>query len=139
MNCFEFKMFDVTTWVAHLYGDDGPRGSPSHETFSVASKNWRYPQSFDILLPWSETFSVHLEWWQHPVNLIKSTDLHPKEQFPNLYQHLKHRLGHSLRARLSKTPVVEPGKKGYTNIIELKAVFLALKGFKDQCQTQTLL
>ena len=27
---------------------------------------WRYPQSFDILLPWSETFSAHLEWWQIP-------------------------------------------------------------------------
>ena len=45
--CFECKMFDVANWVArHL------------------KENWRYPQSFDILLPWSETISFHPEWGQ---------------------------------------------------------------------------
>ena len=27
----------------------------------------RYPQSLDSFLPWSETISAHLEWWQNPV------------------------------------------------------------------------
>ena len=31
------------------------------------------------------------------------------------------------------------GKSLYINIVELKAVFLALKQFKDQCQNQTML
>ena len=30
--CFDYKMFDVTYWVAHLNEKDGPRGTPSHET-----------------------------------------------------------------------------------------------------------
>ena len=34
--CFDFKMFDVTNWVAHLNGEDGPGGTPSHETVSVS-------------------------------------------------------------------------------------------------------
>ena len=34
--CFDCKMFDVSNWVAHLNEEDGPRGMPSHETFSVS-------------------------------------------------------------------------------------------------------
>ena len=26
-------------------------------------EHWRYRQSLDILLPWSETISAHQEWW----------------------------------------------------------------------------
>ena len=26
-------------------------------------EHWRYPQSLDSLLPWTETISAHLEWW----------------------------------------------------------------------------
>ena len=36
--CFDCKMFDVANWVAHLNGEDGPGGSPSHETLSMASQ-----------------------------------------------------------------------------------------------------
>ena len=42
-------------------------------------EHWRYPQSLDILLPWSETISAHLEWWQNPTNVMKGADLHPKD------------------------------------------------------------
>ena len=31
-------------------------------------EHWRYPQSFDSLLPWSEIISAHLEWWQNPTD-----------------------------------------------------------------------
>ena len=34
--CFNCKMFDVSNWVAHFNGEDGPGGMPSHETFSVS-------------------------------------------------------------------------------------------------------
>ena len=32
------KMFDVANWVACLNGENGPGGTPSHETFSVSSQ-----------------------------------------------------------------------------------------------------
>ena len=41
-------------------------------------EHWIYHQSLDSLLPWSETFSAHLKWWQNPVNVMKDADLHPK-------------------------------------------------------------
>ena len=34
--CFDCKMFDVANWVARLDGEDGPRGTPSHEALSVS-------------------------------------------------------------------------------------------------------
>ena len=34
--CFDCKMFDVSDWVAHLNGKDGPGGTPSHETLSFS-------------------------------------------------------------------------------------------------------
>ena len=31
-----------------------------------------------MLFPWSETTSVHLEWWENLVNVLQCSDLHPK-------------------------------------------------------------
>ena len=61
-------------------------------------EHWRYPQSLDNL-PWTETISAHLDWWQSPTNVMKGADLHPKD--------------HSiqLRANLHKGSVVRQGKK----------------------------
>ena len=42
-------------------------------------EHWRFPQSLDTLLPWTETISAHLEWWQNPTNMMKGADLHPKD------------------------------------------------------------
>ena len=36
--CFDCKMFDVANWVACLNGENGPGGTPSHETLSVSSQ-----------------------------------------------------------------------------------------------------
>ena len=36
--CFDCKMFDIANWVASLNGEDGPRGTPSHEALSVSSQ-----------------------------------------------------------------------------------------------------
>ena len=41
--CFDCKMFDVTNWVAHLNGEDGPGRTSSHKALSVSP-----PQSFPL-------------------------------------------------------------------------------------------
>ena len=41
-------------------------------------EHWKYPQSLDSLLPWTETITAHLDWWQNPSNVMKGADLHPK-------------------------------------------------------------
>ena len=50
-------------------------------------EHWRYPQSLDSLLPWSETISAHLEWWQNTVNMMKDADLHPRDHSIHIFRH----------------------------------------------------
>ena len=42
-------------------------------------EHWRFPQSLGNLLPWTETISTHLEWWQNTTNVMKGADLNPKD------------------------------------------------------------
>ena len=42
-------------------------------------EHWRYPQSLDNLLPWTEAIAAHLDWWQNPSKVMKGADLHPKD------------------------------------------------------------
>ena len=49
---FDFMMFDVTNWVAYLNRENGPGGTPSHETlFSFTSSS-----TGDILSCWTAFF-----------------------------------------------------------------------------------
>ena len=48
-------------------------------------EHWRYPQSLDSLLPWTESISAHLDWWQNPVNVMKGSNLHPKDHSIQLF------------------------------------------------------
>ena len=48
-------------------------------------EHWRYPQSLDSLLPWTEMISAHLDWWQNPANVMKGSDLHPKDHSIQLF------------------------------------------------------
>ena len=42
-------------------------------------EHWRFPQSLDSLLPWTETISAHLEWWQNPTKVMRGPHLHSKD------------------------------------------------------------
>ena len=85
-------------------------------------EHWRYPQSLDNLLPWTETISAHLDWWQNPTNIMKGSDLHPK--------------GHSIQlctdTYLHKGMWSDREKWLHINVLELNAVSLALQRSKDQ-------
>ena len=48
-------------------------------------EHWRYPQSLDSLLPWTEAISAHLDWWQNPSNVMRGADLHPKDHSIQLF------------------------------------------------------
>ena len=92
-------------------------------------EHWRYPQSLDSLLPWTETISAHLDWWQNPSNVMRCADLHPKDYIIQLFTDQS-----STKGLWSDWE-----KRLHINVLELKAVSLALRSFKDQCQNQTVL
>ena len=62
-----------------------PEGHLHMRPFQFHPKeHWRFPQSLDSLLPWTETISAHLEWWQNPTNVMKGAD--PKTIVSNSLQ-----------------------------------------------------
>ena len=107
--CFDCKMFDV----AHLNGEDGPGGMPSHEALSVSPQG-----ALEISLVVGHPPSVVIDHFSLPRVVAKShkrdegcRSSSQRPQYPNLYRRLKQRLGHSLRASLYKGSVVRQ-KKG---------------------------
>ena len=111
--CFNSKMFDVANWVARVNGEDGPGGSPSHETLSMTSQGALKISSVIGLPP-----SMVRDHFTSPRVVAKPCQhdeghrpSHQRLQYPNLYRCLKQRLGRSFRAGLYKKFVVRHGKK----------------------------
>ena len=103
-------------------------------------EHWRYPQSLDNLLPWTEAIVAHLDWWQNPSNVMKGADLHPKDHSIQLFTDASNEgWGAHLDQSSTKGLWSEREKRLHINVLELKAVSLALRDFKDQCQNQTVL
>ena len=138
--CFDCKMFDVANWVACLNGENGPGGTPSHEALSVSPQGALEISSVAGHPPFLDrnhfsTPRVVAESHKRDERFRPSSQ---RPQYPTLYRRLKRRLGRSLRAYLYKGSVVRE-KRLHINVLELKAVSLALQSFKDQCQNQTVL
>ena len=103
-------------------------------------EHWRYPQSLDSLLPWTEAIAAHLDWWQNPSNVMKGADLHPKDHSIQLFTDASNEgWGAHLDQNSTKGLWSDWEKRLHINVLELKAVSLALRNFKDQCQNQTVL
>ena len=111
--CFDCKMFDVSNWVACLNGENGPRGTPSHETFSFSSQG-----ALEISSVAGQPPSLDRSHCSPPRLVAKSLKRDERcrpssqrPQYPTLYRHLKRRLGRSLRSKFYKGYVVRSGKK----------------------------
>ena len=75
-------------------------------------EHWRYPQSLNSFLPWTEANCSTLRLVAK--SLKRDERCRPssqRPQYPILHRHLKRRLGHSLRSKFYKGSVVRPGKK----------------------------
>ena len=96
-------------------------------------EHWRFPQSLDNLLPsWSETISAYLEWWQNLANVIKGADLHPKDHRIHIFTDTSNEgLGAHLEQISTQGQWSDREKRLHKNVLDLKAVPLALKRFKD--------
>ena len=75
-------------------------------------EHWRYPQSLDNLLPWTDVISAHLDWWHNPTNVMKGADLHPKDHSIQLFTDASNEgWGAHLDQKIYLGSVVRPGKK----------------------------
>ena len=137
--CFDCKMFDAANWVACRNGEN-TEGRLHIRPYQFHPKeHWRYPQSLDSLLPWTETISAHLDWWQNPSNVMRGADLHPKDHSIQLFTDASNESwGAHLDQNSTKGLWSDKENRLHINVLELKAVSLALRCFKDQCQYQTV-
>ena len=111
--CFDCKMFDVANWVACLNGENGPGGTPSHETLSVSSQGALEISSVAGQPPFLDRSHCS------PLRLVAKSlkrdercrPSSQRPQYPTLYRRLKRRLGRSLRSKFYKESVVRSGKK----------------------------
>ena len=90
-----------------------PEGRLHRRPFQFHLKeHWRYPQSLDNLLPWTEAIAAYLDWWQNPSNVMKGADLHPKDHSIQLFTDASHEgWGAHLDQKFHKGSVVRSGKK----------------------------
>ena len=139
--CFDCKMFDVANWVACLKGENGPGGTFSHEALSVSpqgaleiSSVAGQPPSLD-----RNNFCTP-RLVAEPPNVMIGADLHPKDHSIQLFTDASNEgWGAHLNQCSTKGLWSEGEKRLHINVLELKAVSLALRSFKDQCQNQTVL
>ena len=72
--------------------------------------------------------------------MMKGSDLHPKDHSIQLFTDASNEGWGAHLEQNSTQGLWSPQGKGiHINVLELKAVFLALRHFKDQCQDQTVL
>ena len=139
--CFDCKMFDVSNWVASLNGKIGPIGTTSHEPPSVSHQG-----ALEISSTTGQPPSLDRSHLCTPRLVAESCKrderLRPSSQRPR-YPTLSDASNEGWGAHLEQNSTQRlwsPQEKGlHINVLELKAVFLALRHFKDQCQDQTVL
>ena len=99
--------------------------------------NWQYPQSLDLKIPVSNFLKSHLQWWKDPKNLKNGLSFSSTgTQYPYFHKCIKLRLGSSFRKHDSQWQLDRSRKLLHINVLELKAVFLALKELSKQNSRQ---
>ena len=139
--CFECKMFDVANWVACLNGENGLGGTPSHEALSVSPQG-----ALEISSVVGHPPSLDRNHFSTPRLVAKSHKCDERRrpssqrpQYPTLTDASNEGWGAHLEQTSAKGLWSDREKRLHINVLELKAVSLALQRFKDQCQNQTVL
>ena len=92
--------------------------------------HWKFPMSLNTPIPWTQKMVRHGEWWLDPQNVLQGEHLHPKEHKILLFTDAsKAGWGAHLNDSVAKGLWSQTEKHLHINILELKAVILALQHF----------
>ena len=90
--------------------------------------NWQYPQSLDLKISVSNLLLKHLQWWKDPNNVRVGCPLHPEEHNILIFTDASNQgWGAHLENMIVSGSSTNQEKSLHINVLELKAVFLALK------------
>ena len=102
--------------------------------------HWKFPQSLDLKIPVKISLLKHLRWWEDQLNLMKGAPLHPTEHNVLIFTDASQKGWGAHLGNLSLSGLWKPQETNlHINLLELKAVVLALKGFQDHIVEEKVL
>ena len=102
--------------------------------------HWQYPQSLDLKIPVSNLLKSHLQWWKDKKNLKIGCPLHPQEHNTLIFTDASNQgWGAHLENMTASGNWTSQEKTLHINVLELKAVFLALKSFQNKILNKRIL
>ena len=102
--------------------------------------NWRVPESLEKVIPIPRSLHPHLQWWLDKDNVLTGQPLHPIKHALQIFTDAsKEGWGTHLNEHIARGSWSLPESKLHINYLELKAVFLALKEFRDLCINKIVL
>ena len=102
--------------------------------------NWHVPESLQKVIPIPRSLHPHLRWWLQEDNVLTGQPLHPIKHALQIFTDAsKEGWGAHLNERTARGLRSLPESNLHINYLELKAVLLALKEFRDLCSGQIVL
>ena len=102
--------------------------------------NQRVPESLEKIIPIPRSLRPHLQWWLEEDNVHTGQPLHPIKHALQIFTDAsKEGWGAHLDKHTTRGTWSLPESKLHINYLEPKAVFLALKEFKDLCSNKKVL
>ena len=103
-------------------------------------RNWRVPESLEKRIPIPRSLHPHLRWWLDEDNVLTGQSLHPIKHALQIFTDTsKEGWGAHLDEHIARGTWSLPETKLHINYLELKAVLLALKEFRDLCTDKIVL
>ena len=103
-------------------------------------KHWHAPESLEKVIPIPSSLHVHLRWWLDPAKVLSGQPLHPLRHALQLFTDASNEgWGAHLGDYMAKGVWLESESALHINLLELKAVLLALKRFERLCCNQIVL
>jgi len=102
--------------------------------------HWRIPESLEKLIPVPTSLHPHLRWWLDRDRLTLGQPLHPVAHTRQIFTDASHQgWGAHMDDQTAQGDWSKPERDLHINILELKAVFLALQEFRELCTGHTVL
>ena len=102
--------------------------------------HWKFLQSLDKSIPVTRNFLNYLKWWEDLQNLMAGAPIHPHVHNTLVFTDASQKgWGAHLNEIVLSGLWSNKEAQLHINVLELKAVLLALKGFQEHLQGQSVL
>ena len=102
--------------------------------------HWKFPMPLDTPIPWNQKMIRHGEWWLDPKNVLQGEFLHPREHEKLIFTDASNAGWGAHLDHVSTGGVWSHAEKHlHINLLEMKAVFLALQFFRLTCKNNRIL